>query len=61
MESKAEQIGIVSRQIQVKARKIAAKNHNCQELVSPRDANVKFLRNMRAIQKTLQQDDLSWD
>lgn len=65
MESKVKQIGIVSQQMQsrcVKKGKPAAKNHHtCQMQMSQRDASVKFLQNMKAIQTTLQQDDLSWD
>ena len=65
MEAKTEQINIVSRQLcgtKVKPRKTrTTQRPKCQELQSTRATNVKFLRKMKAIQATLQQDDLSWD
>ena len=65
MEAKTEQINIVSRQLcgtKAKPRKTHTTHRpKCQELQSTRATNVKFLRKMKAIQATLQQDDLSWD
>jgi centrosomal protein CEP57 len=65
MKSKAEQICIVDRQIHknVTLHKPATadSNHKGMMAVSPREANVKLLQGMKAIQATLQQDDLSWD
>lgn len=65
MESKSKQIGIVSKELQcidVQPRKQVLKDScTCQEPLSPREANVKLLRNMKAIQTALRQDDLSWD
>lgn len=63
MESKAEQINIVTRELQaaqVNSRKIhrdQSSSHHC----SPRTANLKLLQKMKALQSTLQQDDLHWD
>ena len=63
MESKAEQISIVSRQIKggIAAGKKTATTYRCQDVMCPRDASLKFLQNMKAIRTSLQQDDLSWD
>ena len=62
MESKAEQIGIVSREIQCGDRHRATQNYRkSQESSSARDASLKLLRNMKSIHTMLQQDDLSWD
>ena len=64
MESKAEQINIVSRQLCETA--TSQKQHlplipERGDFVRPKDANVKFLRRIKAIKSTLQQKDLSWD
>ena len=65
MESKSKQIDIVSKELQCIAvhprKRVIQDSCTCQELLSPREASVKFLRNMKAIQTKLQQDDLSWD
>lgn len=65
MESKKEQISIVARQLQgsiVRPRKASiVHRHKSQELMNPRAASLDFLHSMKAIQKTLQQGDLSWD
>ena len=62
MEAKRKQIRIVSRQLQGGPRKASVVYcHKSQELMNPRATSLTFLQNMKTIQKTLRQDDLSWD
>ena len=67
IEVKAQQIDIVTRQLHAakpKSRKIDKPHHSRHQdelCKSPREASLRFLQKMKAIQNTLQQDDLKWD
>lgn len=65
MDSKSKQIDIVLKELQSREvcprKRMIKQNSTCQKALSPREASVKFLRNMKAVRTTLQQDNLSWD
>ncbi|CAI8030369.1 Centrosomal protein of 57 kDa [Geodia barretti] len=61
MELKTKQIGIVSRQLGATANSRIDRPSTSVQVTCSRDANVKFLRRIKDIKTTLQENDLSWD
>jgi hypothetical protein len=61
MELKTKQIGIVSRQLGATANSHIDRPSTSVQVTCSRDANVKFLRRIKDIKTTLQENDLSWD
>ena len=63
IEMKAKQINTLRKHLKITPtkKKKTSTSQQCSSEHSPRDANVKLLQKMKALQSTLQEDDLCWD